>query len=408
MKVFTDKQLLNYADVMIWGMENNRASIGGKFEKGDIISLGFNLDATDLMEVVYGKLIEKGYHVSCDMMPTPSMDLSFFEGASEAQIKFLGPWRKNFYGKLHGRIILIAPASLTHLKNSDPDKIALSQMTGKPLKDLVFDRNEKGLLGWTLCIYPTMALAKQAHMGLRDYADEVAKACYLNQPNPVAQWIETTRKIKEIISKLDRLNDDIEYLHVTSKSMDFKVGLGKKRRWVAGDGCNIPSFEIFTSPDWRTLEGTFFANEPSLKSGNLVQGVRLVFEEGRVVDASAEKGEKTLLKQLDMDKGARQCGEFSLTDKDFSEIDKFMANTLFDENVGGENGNCHIAVGSSYTESYAGNPVDLTKKEKDSLGFNDSAQHWDLINTEPKEVVAHFKKRSYRVIYRNGRFGELS
>ncbi len=99
-------------------------------------------------------------------------------------------------------------------------------------------------------------------------------------------------------------------------------------------------------------------------------------------------GGKFLKTQLAMDRGANKLGEFSLTDIRFSRIDRFMANTLYDENFGGTHGNCHVAVGASYSDTYAGDPKELTPETKKSLGFNDSALHWDLVNTEPKRVSA--------------------
>ncbi len=90
-----------------------------------------------------------------------------------------------------------------------------------------------------------------------------------------------------------------------------------------------------------------------------------------------------------MDRGASRLGEFSLTDKRFSKINQFMANTLFDENFGGSWGNCHVALGASYADTYSGDVKSLTKEKKTHLGFNDSALHWDLVNTEKKRVVAH-------------------
>jgi aminopeptidase len=97
-------------------------------------------------------------------------------------------------------------------------------------------------------------------------------------------------------------------------------------------------------------------------------------------------------------------GEFSLTDKRFSRINRFMANTLFDENFGGEYGNCHMALGASYADTYKGNPKELTREEKKRLGFNDSALHWDLVNTEKKRVVAHLASGKKKTIYENGEF----
>jgi aminopeptidase len=109
-------------------------------------------------------------------------------------------------------------------------------------------------------------------------------------------------------------------------------------------------------------------------------------------------------KQLSMDKGANKLGEFSLTDTRFSKIDRFMADTLFDENFGGSYGNCHIAVGSSYSDTYDGDPSRLTKGLKKRLGFNDSALHWDLVNTEEKTVTAHLADGKKIIIYENGKF----
>jgi aminopeptidase len=81
-----------------------------------------------------------------------------------------------------------------------------------------------------------------------------------------------------------------------------------------------------------------------------------------------------------------------------------MANTLYDENYGGAFGNCHLAVGSSYSDTYSGNPSKLTKKMKEGLGFNDSAIHWDLVNTEKKKVTAYHADGGKTVIYENGIF----
>jgi aminopeptidase len=105
-----------------------------------------------------------------------------------------------------------------------------------------------------------------------------------------------------------------------------------------------------------------------------------------------------------MDAGARQVGEFSLTDRRFSRINRFMAHTLFDENYGGRFGNCHLALGSAYANTYAGNPRKLSPALKVKLGFNQSALHWDFVNTEEKRVTAVLADGARKVIYANGEF----
>ena len=131
-----------------------------------------------------------------------------------------------------------------------------------------------------------------------------------------------------------------------------------------------------------------------------------MFDKGKVVRVSADIGQDFVRKQLRMDNGADKLGEFSLTDKRFSRINQFMANTLFDENYGGKFGNCHIALGSSYANTYAGDSRRLTSALKKKLGFNESALHWDLVNTEKKRVTAKLSGGKAKTIYENGRFLE--
>ena len=196
----------------------------------------------------------------------------------------------------------------------------------------------------------------------------------------------------------------VNFYHIESENVDLKITPGDNRKWIGLSGHNIPSFELFLSPDWRGTEGIYFADQPSYRSGNYVKNVRLEFKKGAAVKIEAEVGEKFVKNQLSMDTGANQVGEFSLTDKRFSKINKFMANTLFDENYGGKYGNCHVALGSSYSDTYDGDSKKLTKALKKKLGFNDSALHWDLVNTEKKRVVAHLKSGKKVTIYENGKF----
>jgi aminopeptidase len=251
-------------------------------------------------------------------------------------------------------------------------------------------------------LFPTQELAKKAGLTIKQYTAQVSRACYLDKPDPVQAWKSIYKDAMTIKRWLNGL--DLKYLHIESKNIDLKISPGEKRRWVGISGHNIPSFEIFHSPDYRGTEGVYYADQPSYRSGNIVKGVRLTFKRGSVVKVEAKKGEAFIAKQATMDKGAGRVGEFSLTDKRFSRINRFMASTLYDENYGGPNGNCHLALGSSYSDSYDGDHARLTKDRKEKLGFNDSALHWDLVNTEKKMVTAHLSSGKKIIIYENGRF----
>ncbi len=397
--MFTKKQLDKYADVMIWGLKKARAK---KFKKNDIVLVRYNLGALDLAEELHAKLMEQGIHTLLRMVSTSVMELNFFEKANKEQLVFEPPGERELYRKLNGNMYLNAPESLTHLQRVDSSRIAQAAIARKPLRDILSKREEEGSFGWTLCSYTTKQLAKHARLTEKEYTRQIVKACYLNKPDPVQAWedvFQSARAIKRWLTSMK-----VKYYHVESKNMDLKVARGDRRRWIGISGHNIPSFELFISPDWRGTEGVYYANQPSYRNGNYVTGVQLTFEKGLVTRSKAGAGGKFVAGQLAMDAGAARLGEFSLTDTRFSKIDTFMADTLFDENFGGKYGNCHVAVGASYSDTFDGNPALLTKKRKTELGFNDSALHWDLVNTEDKTVTAHLTNGKRQVIYEKGTF----
>lgn len=398
-KMLTDQQLEKYAEVLLWGLKTARK---GKFRKNDVILVQYDPAAVKLAEILYARILDGGMNPVQRVGLTFGMERSFYDKAGDRQLIFRAPGDKELIEHLNGRIFLRAPDSLTHLKNADPVKIGKFLVSRKSLREIMDRREEKGMYGWTLCTLPTRELIRQAKTTARSYAEQVIKACYLDHENPVGQWEMVYKTVSEIKKWLNGLK--VKFFHVESRNIDLKITPGEQRKWVGISGHNIPSFEIFLSPDWRGTEGVYHANLPSFRSGNYVEGVRLTFDKGVVVKAQAAVGEDFTVKQLSMDPGARQVGEFSLTDKRFSRIDRFMADTLFDENFGGAHGNCHVALGSSYMDTYAGNTSDITKALKKKLGFNDSALHWDLVNTERKTVTAHLSSGEKYLVYENGRF----
>jgi aminopeptidase len=397
--MFDTEILGKYADVLLWGLSTARK---GAFKKGDVILIQYDPAAVGLAETLYRKVLEKGMYPLSRMGLTNTMEHAFYEMATEQQLKFLPPGDRELYQAIHGRIFLRAPESLTYLKDIDPSRIGKVLVSRKPFREIMDKREEKGVYSWTLCTYPTAGLAKQAKMPLSAYADQIKKACFLDLKDPVRKWEAIHAKATEIKTWLSSLK--VKHFRVVSRNMDLILTPGEKRKWAGISGHNIPSFEVFLSPDFHGTDGVYYANLPSFRSGNYVEGVRLVFKKGKVVEAEAKKGGDFLKNQVAMDKGASRVGEFSLTDKRFSLIDRFMADTLFDENFGGTDGNCHLALGASYSDTYSGNPARLTRHMKMRLGFNDSALHWDLVNTEPKTVTAHLKDGREVVIYEKGVF----
>jgi len=397
--MLTDMQLEKYADVLIWGLKTARTS---KYGKGDVILIRYDIDAIKLAEILHAKFLDMGMNPVLRSGLTSEMELNFYAKANNRQLVFQPPGERELCENLNGNIYLHAPQSLTHLSGIDPGRMARALVARKPLREILEKREEVGDFGWTLCIFPTLELAKKAKLSMKRYTAQISKACYLDIDDPVREWKSVFRNAGAIKKWMNSL--DVKFYHIQSENIDLKITPGKQRRWIGISGHNIPSFEIFLSPDWRGTEGIYYADQPSFRCGNYIEGVRLEFKKGSAVGIEADAGKEFTQKQMSMDKGACRVGEFSLTDKRFSKIDKFMANTLYDENYGGRFGNCHIAVGASYSDTYNGNPAELSREMKNKLGFNDSALHWDLVNTERKTVTARLSSGKEVVIYEDGMF----
>ncbi len=397
--MLSEKHLERYADVLLWGLKIART---GRFKKNEIVLIRYDKPAIRLAEIVYSKLLYMGLHPVQRLNLTTNMEQNFFKLSNNKQVVFQPPGEKELFKNLNGSIFLYAPESITHLSGIDPKKIGNATVAKKYLRDILDKRDQEGIFGWTLCTYPTKEQARHAKLSLQEYTDQIVRACFLNKTSPVTHWKDIFKNLASIKKWLNNMK--VNFYHIESENIDLEITPGEKRKWIGISGHNIPSFELFLSPDWRGTKGRYFANLPSFRSGNYVKDVRLEFKRGAAIKIEAEKGEDFVTKLLSMDSGANQIGEFSLTDKRFSKISRFMANTLFDENFGGRHGNCHVALGSSYSDTYDGDLQELTKKRKKKLGFNDSALHWDLINTEKKRVVAHLVSGNKVTIYENGKF----
>jgi aminopeptidase len=401
--------LKKYADVLV-----NFALGGGKgIKKGDVVRVSSSESAKPLFTAVCNAIVLAGGHVISNYAPddeqgdkrrNESFTRFFYENAGPHQLSFFpDKYLKGLSDQIDHSIFILADADPHALKGVDPKKIMQRGLALKPYKDWLNQKEWNNKFTWTIGMYGTPAMAKEAGLSEKAYWDQIIKACFLNEKNPIAKWKQVYRDIEKYRSRLNKLSPKIDRLHAVGPDMDLWIRLGEKRSWHAGSGRNIPSFEIFTSPDWRGTEGWIRFNQPLYRYSNKITGIQLWFKNGHVVKATAKTNEK-LLKEMIATKNADKVGEYSLTDSRHSRITKFMAETLFDENMGGPYGNTHIAVGMSYRDTYAGDVSKLTTKEAERLGFNDSSVHTDMISTTRRTVTAHLKDGSTKVIYKDGKF----
>jgi aminopeptidase len=326
----------------------------------------------------------------------------FFELANTNQLQFFPEkYLKGRVDQVDHFVTIIAETNKHELEGIDPKKIMLNKENFKPYSEWRDEKENQGKLTWTLALYATEEMAREANLTLEECWNQIIKACYLSEDNPIKKWKESHSKIIELKDKLNRL--EIEKLEVKAEGTHLMIGLGENRKWIGATGRNIPSFEIFISPDCRGTEGYAKFDQPLYRDGNVIKGIYLEFENGKVIKSSAEKGEEILKEMINVE-GADKIGEFSLTDISFSRIDKFMAETLFDENFGGQFGNFHIALGNAYKEAYPKEISLVTEEQWKNMGYNKSVIHTDIISTLDREVIAHLKNGEKIIIYKDGKF----
>jgi len=392
-----DDVLSKYADILVKFALNS----GGGVKKGEVVQCL----VPDVAKPFYGALqtsiLTAGAHPLMRFLPT-GFDKDYFTLANDDQLTF---FPKNYFkariNLIDHSIGIIAEHDLKELKDVPPEKIIKASESKKKVREWMNDKEYAGKFTWTLGLYGTPAMAKEAGLSEKNYWEQIIKACFLDFDKPVLEWKKIIAEQKRIMKKINAMG--INTIHVESKTIDLWLTMGVKRRFVGGSGRNIPSFEIFTSPDWRGTEGTIHFNQPLYRYGNLITGVTLKFKKGKVIEATAKSGEK-LLQQMIARPNADKVGEFSLTDSRFSRINHFMANTLYDENIGGDYGNTHIAIGMSYKDAYDGDPRGVSKKEWNKMGFNQSGEHCDIISTEDRTVTVTTQNKKNIVIYKDGQF----
>ena len=296
---------------------------------------------------------------------------------SEEQLQYVNPFVQMAVNEFDVRIAIWGDVNTKALSNADPKRVALLTAAHSELTQTMMRRSAEGSLRWVVTLFPTDALAQDAEMSLREYEDFVYSAGMLDETDPVARWQEFRVRQDKYIAWLKGK----KRIQVKGPNCDLVVGITDR---VFINSCghhNFPDGEIYTGPEETITEGWVKFTYPAVYQQREVVGVQLEFKQGRVVQASAERGKDFLLSVLDTDAGSRTLGEFAIGTNNF--IQKFTRNILFDEKIGGT---IHMALGAAYPETG---------------GVNKSAMHWDLIcdTRDGTEITADGVP-----CYRNGEF----
>lgn len=393
----SEEILKKYADVLIWFALNNEQGMS----RGDVVMINIPECAKPMLLPLQEAVLKRWGHPLVRYFPDGTTR-PFYEMASDEQISYKPKeYMLARVKDVDHTVSIIAESDKHELEGIDPSKIMLSSKAVKFYRDALNAKENKWDLTRTLGLYGTQAMADEVDLSLEEYREQIIEACYLDDPDPVQKWEELSKKINFAKEHLNSL--PIERVHVVWEDVDLKVQLGPDRQWMWWTWRNIPSFELFISPDWRGTSWWIKFNQPLYRYGNLIKDIELKFEDGLVVESKASQNE-AVLQEMIATKNADKIGEFSLTDNRFSRITKFMWETLYDENVWWPFGNTHVALGMAYKDSLPTDPSKLSEKEREDLGYNDSVIHTDIVSTTDRTVTATMTDGSQQVIYENGRF----
>ncbi|HSM56311.1 MAG TPA: aminopeptidase [Candidatus Sulfomarinibacteraceae bacterium] len=324
-------------------------------KEGDFVVILGNTEAVPLIEALYEAVLRRGGNPVVQLN-IPGLREMRLELAGDRQLDFMNPIQKLVVEEADVILAIEAPSNTKSLASSDPARITRWQQAIAPLMPVQLRRMGDGSLRWCLMAWPTAAAAQQTDMGLHAYTQFLFRAYALDQDDPVAHWCG----VKALHERLLAFLGGKSHVEVKGPDVELTFDYGG-REWVSAHGeVNFPDGEIFTGPVESSVNGYVRFNMPTIHQGREVNGVCLTFKDGKVVEASASKGEDYLLSQLELDEGARWLGEFAIgTNRG---VDRVTGSTLLDEKIGGS---FHMALGASLPQT---------------KGVNESQLHWDMVH----------------------------
>ena len=325
-----------------------------RVQPDDVCVIQSTTVAEPLIQAVYEEVLRAG-GLPIVQLTTEGAAPAFYELANDKQLEWIPPTAKWTAENADVRINVMADANTRALSQVDPKRQAKVQKARKPLMETSMQRAAEGKERWSLTLFPTHAYASEAGMSLSDYEDFYYRACLATDAEPVTAW----QRQSDEVNRLAAWMEGKEEVRITGPETDITLGVADRTFIPCVGKHNMPDGEFFTGPIEDSVNGEVAFSFPATYGGREVAGVRFKFTDGKVVDASAERGEEFLIEMLDTDEGARRLGELGVgTNYGISTGTKEI---LLDEKIGGT---VHMAIGMSYPETG---------------GVNSSAVHWDMV-----------------------------
>lgn len=370
--ILTDIRAHKFAQILV--------DYSTRVKPGDTVAITATTAAIPAVKALYELILERGGYPHV-IMDFPEQKEIHIAHANDEQLKYIPLFHKMAFEKFDVLIKIRSETNTRQFSGYDPERVAqfYSGYGLAPLIATQMKRGAEGSLRWMSTLYPTNAYAMEADMGFEEYQDFFFRSCHadMDTPDPVAYWqgvkLEQDRLIERVTGH-DRVT-------LRGPNVDLSLSIkGRKFKNACGEN-NMPDGEIFTGPVENSANGWVHFTYPAMYEGIIVEGVKLTFIDGKVVEATAEKNQDILIKMLDSDHGARYLGEFAFGNN--FEIDKFTKSILFDEKIGGT---FHMALGGGYPETGS---------------LNRSLIHWDMICDMRRDSEIYLDGELF---YKNGQF----
>ena len=350
----SDPRVVNLARILV--------NYSTEVKEKDLVAIYGSPLSTPLIREVFREVLRKGAYpyvlvrnVNRSIPGLEGLDYVFFQEANDDQLSHVDFISKKVVEEFDVLIHIFGQYNTSSISSIDPKRFNLRLQSYSEITKTYIKRADARDLRRVCTNYPNPAYAQDAEMSLEEYADYLYSTTFADCEDPVAKWNNINTEQQRIIDWLIGKKD----VKVVGPDVDLTLSI-EGRTFLNGNGkVNMPCGEIFTSPIEDSVNGWIRITHPSMYAGRMVEGIELTFESGKVIKASAEKNEETLLTILETDKGSRFLGEFAIgTNK---QMTKFMKDILFDEKIGGT---IHIALGSGFPS--AGSK-------------NTSSIHWDIL-----------------------------
>lgn len=313
-----------------------------------------------------------------------------------------------------GCVIFLEGEDPDLMNGIDPSKIAASRKVAVTTQGDAREKRSKYIMPWIIVAVPSEKWALKVFPNEKNPTeklwDAIFKCCYIYEEDPIQTWEEKKNRDDKRSKFLTKLH--LKKLHYKNHiGTDFTIELNEGTIWEAASTwspskkrdllVNIPTEEIFTSPNYKSTNGTIYSSKPLIYNGNIIENFSLTFKNGKVVDYKAEKGEGILKSILETDAGASYLGEIALVEYNspISQSSILFYTTLFDENA-----SCHVALGDSFPLCIE-NGEKLDKTQLLKQGMNQSDTHVDfMIGTEDLSIIGEDEEGNQYTIFKDGNF----